>query len=248
MSKKIVGKERSKVIQLGLGRAETGQRPDRPIVRIHLRGSMRATTYLGTDILPRGKKARAILGYLSITAGDRVPRARLAAMLWDRAPDAQARSSFRQALHELLLAMGPLAPELISADRETIKLNANLCWLDATAILAVETMSEGPSRSELSALCTGELLEELDGISESFDHWLLGERTRFAQQVSALLEAELNSLIRSKADLKLQISDIRRLIAFDPTHEGASRALMRALVKFGERAQALREYERCRNA
>jgi len=209
---------------------------------------MRATTYLGTDILPRGKKARAILGYLSITAGDRVPRARLAAMLWDRAPDAQARSSFRQALHELLLAMGPLAPELISADRETIKLNANLCWVDATAILAVETMSEGPSRSELSALCTGELLEELDGISESFDHWLLGERTRFAQQVSALLEAELNSLIRSKADLKLQISDIRRLIAFDPTHEGASRALMRALVKFGERAQALREYERCRNA
>jgi DNA-binding SARP family transcriptional activator/Tfp pilus assembly protein PilF len=209
---------------------------------------MRATTYLGTDILPRGKKARAILGYLSITAGDRVPRARLAAMLWDRAPDAQARSSFRQALHELLLAMGPLAPELISADRETIKLNANLCWVDATAILAVETMSEGPSRSELSALCTGELLEELDGISESFDHWLLGERTRFTQQVSALLEAELNSLIRSKADLKLQISDIRRLIAFDPTHEGASRALMRALVKFGERAQALREYERCRNA
>jgi DNA-binding SARP family transcriptional activator/Tfp pilus assembly protein PilF len=169
-------------------------------------------------------------------------------MLWDRAPDTQARSSFRQALHELLLAMGPLANELISADRETIKLNANLCWIDAAAILAAETTSENLSRSELSALCTGELLEELDGISESFDHWLLGERTRFTQQLSDLLEAELNNLAQSKADLKLKVSNFRRLIAFDPTHEGASRALMRALAELGERAQALREYERCRNA
>jgi len=169
-------------------------------------------------------------------------------MLWDRTPDTQARSSFRQALHELLLAMGPLANELISADRETIKLNANLCWIDAAAILAAETTSESLSRSELSALCTGELLEELDGISESFDHWLLGERTRFTQQLSDLLEAELNNVAQSKADLKLKVSNFRRLIAFDPTHEGASRALMRALAELGERAQALREYERCRNA
>jgi DNA-binding SARP family transcriptional activator/Tfp pilus assembly protein PilF len=248
MSKKIAGKERNTVIQLGLGRGREAGGSDRPIVRIHVRGSMRATTYLGTDVLPRGKKARAILGYLSLTAGQRVPRARLAAMLWDRVPDTQARSSFRQALHELLLAMGPLANELISADRETIKLNANLCWIDAAAILAAETTSESLSRSELSALCTGELLEELDGISESFDHWLLGERTRFTQQLSDLLEAELNNLAQSKADLKLKVSNFRRLIAFDPTHEGASRALMRSLAELGERAQALREYERCRNA
>jgi adenylate cyclase len=38
------------------------------------------------------------------------------------------------------------------------------------------------------------------------------------------------------------------LISFDPTHQGASRALMRALAKLGEREQALREYERCRDA
>jgi tetratricopeptide (TPR) repeat protein len=76
----------------------------------------------------------------------------------------------------------------------------------------------------------------------------LGERTRFSQHLSDLLETELNQLTRSKADLKQQISNVRRLIAFDPTHEGASRALMRALANLGERAQALREYERCRRA
>jgi DNA-binding SARP family transcriptional activator/Tfp pilus assembly protein PilF len=250
MSKKLIATERSKVIQLALGRAhEAGHElPSRSIVRIHVLGSMRATSYLGTDILPRGKKARAILGYLSVTAGERASRIRLAAMLWDRAPDAQARSSFRGALHELSSAMGPLENELISADRETVKLNANLCWIDATAILAPEITSANLSRSELSTLCKGELLEELDGISASFDQWLLGERTRFNQQLSDLLEAELNQLTRSKVDLKQLIPNIRRLIAFDPTHEGASRALMRALAKLGERAQAMREYERCRKA
>jgi DNA-binding SARP family transcriptional activator/Tfp pilus assembly protein PilF len=251
MNKKSAATERSKVIRLNLGRAhEPGHQhgSGHPIVRIHVLGSMRATTYLGADILPRGKKARAILGYLSVTAGERVSRGRLASMLWDRTPDAQARSSFRQALRELLVAMGPLADELISADRETVKLNASVCWIDAAAILAPETTSSSSSRSELSALCAGELLEELDSISPSFDQWLLGERTRFTQQLSDLLEAELNHVARSKADLKQQVSNVRRLIAFDPTHEGGSRALMRALAKLGERAQALREYERCRSA
>jgi DNA-binding SARP family transcriptional activator len=32
----------------------------------------------------------------------------------------------------------------------------------------------------------------------------------------------------------------RRLIRFDPTHEGASRILMRALADMGERVQAVR--------
>jgi DNA-binding SARP family transcriptional activator/Flp pilus assembly protein TadD len=246
MRKKIVAT--GKIIPLNRERSEQQQESGRALVRIHVLGSMRATTYLGADILPRGKKARAILGYLSLTAGERASRARLAAMLWDRTPDVQARSSFRQALHELLFAMGPLADELISADRETVKLNANLCWIDAAAMLAPETTSGSSSRSELSALCSGELLEELDGISASFDQWLLSERTRFTQQLSDLLEAELNDLARSKTDLKQQVSNVRRLIAFDPTHEGASRALMRALAKLGERAQALREYERCRKA
>ena len=37
-------------------------------------------------------------------------------------------------------------------------------------------------------------------------------------------------------------------VAYDATHEGASRALMRALADTGEHAQAVREYTRCRKA
>ncbi len=250
MQKSVVRAERAKVVRLERSAAPgiASRRGDRPIVRVHLLGSMRATTYLGDDILPRGKKARAILGVLCLAEGKHVPRARLAALLWDRVPDSQARTSFRQAFRELTTAMGALGRELISGDRNTVKLNADLCWIDALAMLAPERSSVNSLRSDLAALCTGELLEELDGASTSFDQWLLGERTRFTDQLRGLLEIELQQADHSGIDARRRASIARRLIGFDPTHEGASRALMRALADLGERAQAIREYGRCREA
>jgi DNA-binding SARP family transcriptional activator len=217
-------------------------------VRIHLLGSMRATTYLGDDILPRGRKARAILACLCLASGVRIPRARLAALLWDRVPTDQAKKSFRQSLRELMCAMGSLAGELISANRETVRLNTSLCWIDAIALLAPQATAPNSLRSDLAVLCAGELLEELESASPSFDQWLLGERTRFTEQLRTLMEAELAEMTQLGHDAAKQANVARRLIAFDPTHEGASRALMRALSQMGERAQAVREYERCREA
>jgi DNA-binding SARP family transcriptional activator/Tfp pilus assembly protein PilF len=226
---------------------EPKRKSGRPIARIQILGAMRATSYLGSDILPRGRKARAILGCLCLASGKRVARSRLAAMLWDRVPEFQARASFRQSYRELVVAFGPLAKELISADRETIVLNTSVCWIDALAVLAPD-FAQNTHRSELAAYCSGELLEELDGISVAFDHWLLSERTRFVERRRALLEDELSHARGVNADAHERAEIARRLIMFDPTHEGASRVLMRALADMGERAQALREFTRCREA
>jgi DNA-binding SARP family transcriptional activator/Tfp pilus assembly protein PilF len=241
-SEKVVSLDRARTPEAGSNSAR------HLLVRIHLLGSMRATTYLGEDILPRGRKARAILACLCLAAGERIPRARLATLLWDRVPDHQARKSLRQSLRELTRAMGPLATELISANRETIRLDTDHCWIDALALLAPQPSAPNSLRSDLAGLCSGELLEELEGASPSFDQWLLGERTRFTEQLRTLLEAELVQLTQSGHDPSKQASAARRLIAFDSTHEGAARALMRALSGMGERAQAIRAYERCREA
>jgi DNA-binding SARP family transcriptional activator/TolB-like protein/Tfp pilus assembly protein PilF len=216
-------------------------------VRIHLLGTLRATSYLGEDLVPRGRKARAILGYLCLHAGQRVPRARIAALLWDRVPDVQARASLRQALRELTLALGPLAEELILADAETLRLDPRSCWIDAIALLS------GPQpapllRSDLAALCQGELLEDVSGITPGFDQWLLVERARFTTELTQILEEELQQIAGSDAPAERRAALARRVIGFDPTHEGACRVLMQALADLGERAQALREYERCRAA
>jgi DNA-binding SARP family transcriptional activator len=218
--------------------------PARPLVRIHLLGSMRATSYLGDEALPRAKKARAALGYLCLTPGSRVSRTRLATMLWDRVSADQARTSFRQALFDLNAAMGPLAAELIATGRATIGVNTDLCWIDALALMK-SPYSDPTTRADLAVLCPGELLEGFDGVSESFGEWLAKERVRFKERLAASLNAVLQRLDRGDFDPQQVETVARRLLSFDPTHQDAWNALMRALAKSGEREQALREYERC---
>ena len=181
------------------------------IVRIHLLGALRAISYLGEDLVPRGRKARAILGYLCLHAGQRVPRAKIAALLWDRVPDHQARASLRQSLRELLQAFGPLADEVLETDAEMIRLNQRVCWVDSAAILS------GPHpanllRTDLAALCEGELLEDLNGVSEAFDEWLLMERARFATEITVVFDEELHQIAQADVPAERRAGLARRII------------------------------------
>jgi DNA-binding SARP family transcriptional activator len=160
-------------------------------VRIHLLGQMRASSYRHTDVLPRGRKARAVLACLCLAKGAFVSRARLAAMLWDRVPDFQARASFRQAFRELTVAFGSLANDLLLADRDTVRLDTAVCWIDAVALLSEETGADKETRSKLAELCKGELLEDLNHVSNAFDQWLLNERSGFSESLRNLLEGKL---------------------------------------------------------
>jgi DNA-binding SARP family transcriptional activator/TolB-like protein len=217
-----------------------------PILRIHLLGPMRATSYLGDDVLPRAKKARAAFGYLCLAFGARVPRARIASMLWDRVDDSQARTSFRQAVKEITSAMGSLSPELITTGRASIRFNTDACWIDALALL--ESSSSDSARTDLAVLCAGELLDGLDEVSTPFAQWLAKERIRFKESLKGSLDTVLQQIDRPGFDAKQLAAVARRLISYDPTHQGASRALMRSLAKLGQREEALQEYERCRQA
>lgn len=237
-----------KVVLMRPGQAQwPGQQTLRHLLaEIHILGAMRAVGWNGRSLLPRGRKARALLGYLCLHPGESISRNRVAALLWDRVPDAQAATSFRQALRELSQAMGPLAQELIGGQRNTVSLDAAVCWIDAREVLTAGCEVSSAPGGDISAHAPGELLEGLDGISAAFDQWLLTERTRFTGRLREKLEADLKAAAGRIAEERAAAS--RRLIAFDPTHEGASRSLMRSLLEMGERAQALHEYERCRAA
>ena len=76
-------------------------------VRIQLFGPLSAMTFSGLNLAPRGRRAKFLLAALCVAAGKPVSRTRVAAMLWDRVPENQARASFRQALRELNLALSP---------------------------------------------------------------------------------------------------------------------------------------------
>jgi TolB-like protein/DNA-binding SARP family transcriptional activator len=208
---------------------------------------MRAVAAGGADILPRGRKTRGLLACLCLAQGDRVSRSRLVGLFWDRSPDPQARMSLRQSLAELNGIVNRHVPGLVEIGRDSVRINIRKCWVDALAVLDA-SVDPTADLSNLVQPYSERLLEDLDGITPSFDHWLAAERTRFEDRVRKILEAELDRLIEQNARPEVRAAAARRLINFEPTHEGAARNLMSAFAQMGDRAQAIREYERCRQA
>jgi TolB-like protein/DNA-binding SARP family transcriptional activator len=215
--------------------------------RIHLVGAVRAIAPDGADILPRGRKTCALFAFLCLAQGERVSRARLASLLWDRSADAHARTSLRQSLLELNSTVNRHAPGLVEIGRDSVRIDVEKCWIDALAI--IEPNADAAAEANNLFQPYGErLLEDLDGITPSFDQWLAAERTRFEDRVRQIFEAELGRLTAQDARPEVRAAVARRLINFEPTHEGAVRSLMEAFAQMGDRAQAVREFERCRQA
>ena len=213
------------------------------LARFHLIGSMRVLAANGADILPAGRKTRALLACLCLSKGERVSRGRLIGLLWDRSGDEQARMSLRQALSQLNVATARSAPGVIEIDREAARVNPSACWIDVQAMLGAYAGAPGPLEL-LTPYPNGRLLEDLDGVGPSFDHWLSSERSRFEDAMRGRLESELEKLLRQDARPELRAAAARRLLNFEPTHEAGCRALMMAFGQMGDRGQAIREYER----
>src|SRR5271168_3628805 len=219
----------------------------RALPRIYLVGAMRALAPGGADFLPRGRKTRGLLACLCLERGERVSRSRLVGLLWDRSADAQARMSLRQSLSELNGIVNRHVSGLVEIGRDSVRIDVRKCWIDALAILDASADATADS-SNLVQPYSESLLEDLDRITPAFDQWLAGERTRFEDRVRKILEAELDRLTEQNAKPEVRAAAARRLINFEPTHEGAVRSLMKAFAQMGDRAQAIREFERCRQA
>jgi DNA-binding SARP family transcriptional activator len=165
----------------------------RPVLRIHLLGAMRATTCLGQNVLPAGKRARAMLGYLCL-AGNDVKRTDLAMMLWEGMSVDAARTNLRQALHEMSSRFGDFGSELLVGTRDHIRFGVDACWIDAIAArtLELQTVDDDDDLAlAVRILCGDDLMEGLEGVTASFDEWLSRERTRISEIQAELLQTAL---------------------------------------------------------
>ena len=206
-------------------------------VRLRLIGQMEAWTLSSDSILPTGRKTRALLAILALSAPRPVLRGKLAEMLWSRRPEEQARASLRQEIHRLLDALGPVGPQILAINRDHLMLRPGAVWVDVEEVLRAST-------AKPAALCLldGDLLEDLDGVDPAFDNWLAAERERLRDRARLLAEA----MLRETADPQLVIPAAQQLLSIDRAHEGAWRALMRAYAGQGERGMAIQAFERCR--
>jgi hypothetical protein len=124
--------------------------------------------------------------------------------------------------------------ELVDTRGRTVRWCAGpSTWVDVAAF--TEAVACG-NLAEAVGSYGGDLLPGVD------DDWVVGERERLRR-----LAVEALAGLAAAADAGSRDSEVvehaRHLLRLDPLHEAACRLLMRALVRQGERSEALRTYD-----
>jgi DNA-binding SARP family transcriptional activator/TolB-like protein len=210
---------------------------DHVVVRLRLIGQMEAWTVRSENVLPPGRKTRALLASIAMAAPRPVLRGRLAEQLWSRRPEEQARASLRQEIHRLLDALSPAETDILIITRDHLTLRPGAVWIDVEEVMRATT-----AQPASLALLDGDLLEDLDGVDPNFDAWLNTERERLRDRARSIAE----SMLRDDLEPDAGIAAAQRLLTIDRSHEGAWRALMKAYAARGERGLAVQAYDRCR--
>jgi class 3 adenylate cyclase/tetratricopeptide (TPR) repeat protein len=183
---------------------------------------------------PTSRRARALLGWLALDRRMH-SRSRLAARFWPDVLDESARTSLRSALSALRRSLGPDSERYLIAGRDDVGLAGDPeVWTD---VAEFERCLEQDRLDDALGLWRGELLAGLD------DDWVYERRDELRDRVAELL-ALLAARAEDGGEVQTAIEYTRRRVALDPLAEEPQRDLMRRLATAGDRAAALRVYER----
>jgi predicted ATPase/DNA-binding SARP family transcriptional activator len=190
----------------------------------------------------RLRKARAVVKVLALRPEHGVHPERLQELLWPERDPASAGNNLRQALYQARRALAAAGADGAAA----LAMRGDLLALHPDAEVDVAAFELAAARAEHSgsvadleaavAAYAGELLPE-----DPYEPWAVEPRRALADRHVRLLEAL--AAAREQADgPAAAIEPLRRVIAAEPLHEPAHRALMRTLTAAGRRAQALEHY------
>ncbi len=213
-----------------------------PRLRINLLGGWEARAADASLLRLTSRKSQALLAYLAMPAGRRHQREALAALLWGEVDDGRARASLRQALLTIRGTLGSDA-DLLILDRDEVALDDAAVQVDAAEL--ERSLARGsPGIADAIMLYRGPLLAGLSVQSPGFEDWLSAERGRLHElAIQALVRMlEEQEMGKSAGDAVLTA---HRILALDPLHEAAHRALMRLYVGLGRRGAALQQYRTC---
>jgi len=209
---------------------------------------------------PMWAKTQALLAYLAAESDRPHRREVLAGLLWPEQPDADARHSLRQALHQLQGAFGAENPPPLLITPQTLQFNpAADCEVDVAEFAAVLAPCERhPHRRREACRACIERLESAAALyrghflagfflkdSVAFEEWALVRR----EQLARLAHAALHTLAEHHAlcgDYERMAAIARQQIGLDPLAEDAHRQLMAALSWGGQRTAALAHYKALR--
>jgi DNA-binding SARP family transcriptional activator len=199
-----------------------------------------------------GRQGRLVFGYLALQRRP-VPRDELATLLWGDTPPASwevALSAVMSKLRGVLRQAGLGAHALDAAlGCYELRLPAGT-WVDVEAASGVLHEAEsllraGQSSAAWVAANVAYHITRRPFLPGDEGLWVEQQRghllTLRARATECFAEASL-----LKGEPELAVAAAEELVGYEPFRESAHQLLMRALVATGNRAEALRAFERCR--
>ncbi len=197
----------------------------------------------------------SLLAYLALGHGRYFSRSELQSSLWSERSASSSPGSFNTALWRLrrLVETPPLKPgDLIVCDRRgAIGLNGPAgVWLDVEEFerLVTPGLEKPPERltdADIDGLRRGVELYTSDILLDLSDDWALREREKHRRNhLNAL--GRLMQLATIRRDHAEAIRHGQAILDHDALREDVHRELMQLFVLSGQRAQALQQFEACR--
>jgi DNA-binding SARP family transcriptional activator/TolB-like protein len=183
--------------------------------------------------LPRSRKVRALLGFLSLSPSA-VSRFRLCGLLWDVPND--PRGELRWSLSKLRGVLDdPDRRRVITSEGNLIALDLSDCVVDAIEVDRIgRARIESATNESLADLCDrygGDLLEglQIDGNPE-FTGWLVAQRQRYRElHVAALREL----VARSPAGSNERFRRLEAWLQVSPFDQRPHQVMLEALARCG---------------
>ena len=187
-------------------------------------------------ITPDSSTMFALALFLSVSAGQRVPRSRLLGLFWPDTPDESRRHALRQLLYRLRRDGFPL-----SMDGEELFVDPDVVDSDIRRVLATGWPDEAtPDEVRLAA----DLLPGYDPpMPERYREWLDELRSRVHAQYRRALLRQIDA---ARRDGRWSQADewALRCLEVDPLNEEATLAHAEAIAMAGSKAQALQIIDR----
>src|SRR6266699_4920284 len=200
------------------------------------------------------RKVQELFCYLLLHRDHSLPRETLAGLLWPDTTTIQSKKNLRQAIWQLQSALGsqtePMNDRVLQVEPEWVQLNSQAnFWLDVVVFeKAFDLVQKVPGQEldfqrvqalqEAVQLYQGPLLEGW------YQDWCLLERERLQSLYLAMLD-KLMSYCEVIHDYETGLLYGMRIMCYDRARERTHRRMMRLYYLLGDRAEALRQYERC---
>jgi DNA-binding SARP family transcriptional activator len=217
--------------------------------RIELLGGVRMSCNGAPVTAVNTSRMQALVAYLLLNTNSTVSRQQLAFLFWPDSSEQQARTNLRQLLHHSRSAWRA-AERYIASDAQIVRWRTEEPFtFDVSEFEAALTQADEAQRQEDSSTTLRALLrcvdlyrgELLPGLH---DEWIETYRERLKQKHSGVL-ANLITLFEQARDYEAAIRHAEILLSQDPFRETVHQTIMRLHALNGDRAEALRAYERC---